>query len=217
MNRIIYISIVVFPLSIIYFGIIDAGNWLIKQDESLLSDAIVVLMGSVNDRILHAMDIYEEGWASRMIMVETASPSRIELIEERGGIHTSNTMQSRALAIDMGFPPDSIIILQGGARSTLEEFTIILEYLMTCPDMDTLIIVSSADHMRRASIIINTASDFSRNDLEICCQPSVYSDFCPSKWWKNKEDIQAVSMEYLKLAHFFFFEKRKLKKHFKQP
>jgi uncharacterized SAM-binding protein YcdF (DUF218 family) len=213
--RRILFFVITLSIFILYYGIPKVGAWLVKADDKVRSDAMIVLMGSVDDRILQAVDLYNQGCVTKMILVETASPSIIQIIKDGGGIHTSNTMESIELAVKMGFPSDSIVLLQGGARSTVEESIIISEYLKKKPEMDTLIIVSSADHMRRANIIFNKAAEYTGIDIKIYCIPSKYSDFNVERWWKKLEDIKAVFVEYLKLVHFFTVGKSKLKKHLK--
>ena len=48
------------------FVVPNLGQWLVVNDEVKESDIIVVLMGSVYDRILEAVDLYDEGYSDRI-------------------------------------------------------------------------------------------------------------------------------------------------------
>lgn len=198
-------------LSLVLVAARKAGTWLTKSDDPVNADAMIVLMGSFSDRLLQAAELYLEGFTSRLIMVETLKPDRLQSIEKIGGTIVSNTMQTREVLISMGFPRDSITILPGGARSTQAEAKIIRDYLRYKPYIDTILLVSSADHMRRASMIFETAVEPLDHDIHFHCIPSIYSEFEAQRWWKDYEDIGEVVMEYLKIMNFKLFEKHKLK------
>ena len=46
--------------------------------------------------------------------------------------------------------------------------------------------------------------------VTVQCSPSKYNGYTGIGWWKNKEGIQAVMMEYLKIINFLVFEGRRL-------
>ncbi len=188
----------------------NAGNWLVKKDEPVNADAIVVLMGSIPDRVLQAADLYHQGLAGKVLMVETGQADTDKVLEERGTFIMSKTRLSKNAEISLGIPADSIIILQGGANSTQMEATIIRDYIRRISDIDTLLLVSSSFHTHRASMIFKTAFRKAGMHIDIFSIPSKYSSFNSDEWWKSKEGIETVMIEYLKMANFILFEKRKL-------
>ncbi|MBU4350680.1 YdcF family protein, partial [bacterium] len=58
----IFLSIFIVP---------NLGQWLVVMDELQESDMIVVLMGSVYDRILEAADLYDEGYSDRIVLINS--------------------------------------------------------------------------------------------------------------------------------------------------
>ena len=186
-------------------------TWLVKEDVPPHADAMVLLMGSFPERVLQAADLYHESKAGRLIIVKESMGGYLRL-EERGVSIISTTDQARDAAVRLGIPADSITVLPGDARSTLTEAVVVRDYLSEKPETDTLILVSSPAHMRRASMIFRAAFRDSETPLVIGCSPSAYTSFRAEKWWKNKEDIQVVLSEYLKITSFVLFEKRVLKK-----
>lgn len=186
-----------------------AGLWLVRKDNIIHADGIVVLMGSISDRILQAADLYKSGVADFLFIVE-AGNEEYEELKACGADIISNSKQAGNAAIALGIPADNVIILPGGAQSTQQEALIISEYLITKTEIDTLFLVSSSPHMRRAFMIFKSAFKKSKKDICLYCFPSSYTDFNAKYWWKSKDGIEIVLLEYLKLSNFILFESRKL-------
>jgi uncharacterized SAM-binding protein YcdF (DUF218 family) len=104
--------------------------------------------------------------------------------------------------VALGIPDSCITMLPGDARSTLDEALVVRDYLAGRDAMDTLILVSSPAHMRRAYMIFRAVLHESENDVYIGCSPSKYSSFKADKWWRRKEDIQSVLSEWVKILSF---------------
>ena len=207
----IYFFGVLLIIIIVYIGSCrKAGHWLMKEDEPVPADAIVILMGSVYDRVLQASDLYQQGLSRKMLMVETIKTDDDKVLQGEAVYNRSNTGQTRNLAISLGVPPDSIKILPGGATSTQMEAIIIRSYLANHPGIDTILLVSSAEHTLRASIIFKSAFRKADMKVHVVSSPSIYSHFHAEKWWKSREGIKDVLMEYLKIGYFFFFDRFKL-------
>lgn len=208
----IYFLIFITLLIILYVGgCRRAGTWLIKVNQNVHVDAIVLLMGSITDRVLQASDLYQSGAGDRLIIVEGSNDGYGELTA-RGADMISGTHQVSKAAISLGIPKDSITILSGGAQSTSEEALIIRSYLRSKPEIDSLILVTLSPHARRAAIIFIKVFKGAEKKVFIGCGPNQYTNFNPNKWWKSKDDIETVLLEYIKLMHFVLFESRKLEK-----
>ena len=186
-----------------------AGAWLVREGVPAHSDCLVILMGSFPERVLQGFDLYREGKAGRILIVEESMGAYRQL-EERGvNIETNSEQAVKSLAT-LGVPQDSIILLPGDARSTLDEAIAFKKHIAGHQATDTIILVSSPAHMRRAAMIFNAALKEQNENIYIGTSPSTYSGFSPEKWWRRKEDIQTVVSEYLKIASFIFLEKRKI-------
>ena len=182
-----------------------AGTSLVRTDDKAKGEVMVILMGSITDRVLEAADLYSEGLANRVLIVEEGMGS-VELLRSRGATLISNTTQCKHIATELGIPADSITVLPGGAQSTAMEADIVSAYLKTRPEVDTLLLVTSPSHTRRAGMIFRKA--FRKNGLEItiiAC-PSRYNAYEGRGWYKRKEDIQRVVFEYIKLTAFVLVE-----------
>jgi len=124
----------------------------------------------------------------------------------------SSSNRARYALIGLGVPEDSIVVLSGAATSTSMEAEITREYLLTQNGIDTLLLVTSTYHTRRAFKIFEAAFKPIEEPLTLYCSQSSYSRFSAEKWWRHRHDIEHVMMEYLKLANFYLFEKRDLRK-----
>jgi uncharacterized SAM-binding protein YcdF (DUF218 family) len=207
----IYMTVIILIVSVIYFTTCSkAGIWLVKEEAPVHADAMVILMGSIADRVLQAVDIYRHGLAEKVIIVEE-SMGAYKALEARGASIISKTEQVRDAIVSLGITADNIIILPGDATSTQMEAIIIRNYLTNESCIDTILLVSSAPHTLRASMIFKSAFRKAGIPVYVVCSPSVYTDFKAEKWWRTKEGIQTVLTEYVKIANFILFEKRELK------
>ena len=186
------------------------GQWLVVNDELKESDVILVLMGSVYDRILEAADLYEEGYSDRIVLINSYIAAK-DIIVDRGLQAYGNTLLSKMAAVDMGIPEEDIIVLDGNSRSTQDEAVTFREYIKKNKEINSIIIVTSKFHSGRAKKIFKKALSVLDREIDIYSAPSKYDPSNVSQWWRNREDFEWVVFEYLKLAHFWFREQFLLK------
>ncbi len=183
-----------------------AGTYLVVKEQIYKGDAMVVLMGSIADRVLEASDIYRSGYASRLLIVEEyMGPS--EMLSARGAHLITNSAQCRSIATELGIPADSISLLPGGARSTAMEAQIISSYLKNAGGVDTLLIITAPSHTRRAVMVFRNAFRKAGLEVTVIACPTRYHYYNGKGWFKRKEDIERVVFEYIKLTSFFFIER----------
>ena len=185
-----------------------AGKWLVKEDNLNHADALVLLMNKFPaDRILQAADVYKLGYAKRIIMVEE-NMDDFQQLEKRGATIISNTEQCKTVLVELGIPVENIIILYGKSKNTQEEALVLSQYQSTKTETDTLILISSAQSTRRASIIFRQTFKTNNNKVVLLNSPSKYSEYQAGGWWKHKEAIEVVLSEYFKIMYFWLFDKK---------
>jgi uncharacterized SAM-binding protein YcdF (DUF218 family) len=210
-SRIIILAAVAVILILCVTGCRKAGSWLVKADLPAHADVMVLLTGPIADRVLQVGDLYRAGVSTRVWIVEPATGAAPEL--EKRGVHlVSDLEQIQAALTGLGVPQDSIVILPGHASSTKMEAEAVRDHLRSRPDIRSVLIVTSAEHTRRAFKLFRAAFHPLNRACEIYCSPSAYTGFHAEKWWKSKEDIQGVVYEYLKLVNFVFSERHALRK-----
>jgi len=186
-----------------------AGKWLTPRDVPNDADAMILLMGSFPERVLQAVKLYHAGVVDKLIIVyENMGPYQV--LEARGASVIRTTEQARDAAVALGIPDSCITMLPGDARSTLDEALAVKEYIAENPGLDTLLLVSSPTHMRRAYMIFSAVMKDAGTNIYIGTSPSVYSSFDSAKWWRRREDVQAVLYEWVKIVGFVIFERGKI-------
>jgi uncharacterized SAM-binding protein YcdF (DUF218 family) len=187
----------------------NLGQWLVAEDDLQASDMIVVLMGSLPDRILRilqAVDIYNERYSDKLVLVNSYRVGYDIFVERGVEIPPGDAQLSKMAAIDLGVQEENILILEGNAKSTQDEALIIREYIRNNRAIESIILVTSKYHSGRSKKIFRKALSGLDREINIYSSPSKYDPFNINQWWKDREDIKLVVLEYLKLANFYFRE-----------
>lgn len=184
---------------------LNAGSWLVAEDEVVESDAILVLMGSIGDRVLEGVDLYHQGYAPRLIFIQENMTAREEL-EDRGAEIPGRAELSKMAALQMGVFPQDIIIVQGNSFSTRDEAVYFREFLKENQEINSIILVTSKFHSARSKKIFERALRELDREVVIISQPTRYDPFDSQAWWKDREDAKFVVLEFLKLLNFYLIE-----------
>ena len=148
------------------------------------------------------MDLYKEGYAPCILMVENWEPG-YELLESRGVKVPRDVELKAMIGTQLGVPEEAFIILPGDAKSTQEEAQIISRYLQDNPQVDKILLVTSKYHSRRSAIIFRWVI----GDTEILSCPTPYDNYNADSWWRTRQDAKSVVMEYAKLANFYLLDR----------
>lgn len=157
-------------------------------------DAIVVLAGGVGEsgkagqgyeeRVIHAVELYRKGYASRMIF----SSGFIYALQE------ADVM--KALAVSLGIPPDSVL-LEKKARNTYENVLNVREILQH-HGWKSILLVSSPYHMRRVSWVIRRVSP----ELRVFYSPVPNSIFYAQGDGVQWRQIRGILHEYSGIVYY---------------
>ena len=196
-----YLAVALIIIALMALLVTRAGLYLEHIQPPQPADAIVVLMGSAGDRALQAFELYEAGYADRIIMASDYEAAR-EQFSARGIHLPNNADKMRYLLTELGVADSLITTIPGNVRSTVEEARLLKTWLKQHPDVDTILLVTSAYHTRRTAITY-------RRTLRRLDQPPVlittanaHSDFQARKWWRCRESAKRVAMEYSRLVFF---------------
>lgn len=190
--------------------LLSMGSILVRTDELKKSDGIVVLMGSIPDRILQAVELYKEGYGEKIIMVETYKRG-YELLEKKNIDDIPlNEKLNELIAIKMGVPEEDIIIIEGNTDSTQDKAIRVRDYLRENLNISSLILVTSKSHSFRATKIFEKAFNKLDNKVEVISCPTKYDEFDEKNWYKDREQIETVIFETIKLMNFYLREQFQL-------
>ncbi len=199
---------VVISLFIISMGLLlgsQAGNWLVAETDLENADVIVVLMGSVPDRIMEAVDLYHEGRSDKIVFVKSHMEGS-EILLDRGYEIPTDAHLSSDAAIALGLPDDALEIIEGDAKSTQDEAVAIKNYLEEHSEIESILVVTSKYHSMRSEKIFMKMVESLDREIYVYSSPSSYDSFNAEKWWENREDAKRVVTEYLKLFNFLIRE-----------
>jgi len=163
-------------------------NFLIVNGEPKPADVIIILGGGPGEVVDVGVRLYQSGYANKIIL--TGGSTSCETTE-------AQLMQRQALS--SGVPKDDIL-LEEQARSTYENAKYSFE-IMRSKKFRSAILVTSAYHTRRASMIFNRL--FEGIELTVCSVPNNLRN--TNKWWQDSRRAEAVVYEYLKLVWDYLF------------
>jgi len=179
------------------------GGFLIVQDETHPADAIVVLSGSVPDRILEAVDLYQAHLAPRIILTRETPLPGLAAVRARGATLAEHHEQNISIAEQLGVPATAIAVMPTATTSTLAETKALVAYLKE-QNVHSILLVTSKAHARRARLTFRTLAG---PDLQIAVCPSRYDPFSAEQWWHERGFVRRAVIEYGKLLNFVLIDR----------
>ena len=181
------------------FTFLSMPAFLVLEKDLQPAGAIVILMGSTPERELEAADIYHQGYAPEMIIVDFSTHS-CRLLDSLK-LHVPRGRENMISVLgQLDVPAESIQIIPGEVVSTRGEAVAVRNYLQTRSDINAIILVSSPAHMRRATMLFRRELNKLDHQVKVIPRPSSYSNFNTSKrWFRNRETAITVILEYLKI------------------
>lgn len=192
-------GIVVTLMIVAVFVYLRMPAFLVLEKDLKPADAIVILMGSTPERELEAANIYHQGYAPKMIIVDFSTHS-CQLLDSLK-LHVPRRLENAISVLSqLDVPAESIRIIPGVVSSTRGEAVAVRNYLQTRPDINAIILVSSPYHMRRATMLFRREINKLDHDVAVIPHPSSYSNFKTSRGWiRNRNTAILVVSEYLKI------------------
>jgi uncharacterized SAM-binding protein YcdF (DUF218 family) len=189
-----------------------AAPWIQRRESIQSADAVLMLMGSIGDRVLAVHDLWQAQKTSRILFCEESNQHLKGLV--RRGVHIqSSNDQVKSAFRQLGIPDSCLTFISGNANSTLDEARMVFSYLKqsysTRKAPFRLVIVTSLSHTRRAYFIFRRALRDLSFPVEISTHPSPYSRKITYTWFLSREQTQIVLSEYTKILAWFLFDQWK--------
>lgn len=203
-----HLLVLFFTILLLFFRY--GGELLVTEDdlENVDQSVLVLLMGSVGDRALGALELYENEKVDQIWIVQSHLEGS-ELLKEKNITIPGDAELSKRILTDSGVPEEKITIISGDAESTKDEALAVRKYLQNFPEIEHLILTTSKFHSYRAKLIFNKA--LKDKGMTIYSSPTPYDPYNARGWYRDREDIQRVTTEYMKLAHYFLLEQFQIK------
>ncbi len=195
---------VVVALPLLGIAGLVAGRALVVADPvPSHADAIVVMAGSVSDRILEAARLYREGVAPLVVITHERLPRGGATLRANGvRLPESHELARRGLRA-LGVPDAAIRDLRRRARSTRSEARVIARWACKAR-LTSLVVVTSPSHTRRARLLLRQAL---LPDVEVTVRPAPAAMYRGARWWRDRRAAKEVLSEYEKLANFWLVER----------
>lgn len=172
-----------------------AGSYLVADEPRTKADAIVVLAGSTPDRILEAVDLYQQGLAPIIVLTQGSESPGIRQLRERGVQLLEPHEQNAWIAEQLGVPGTAIDVVSGGAGGTVTEAGVVIDHLRA-KSIESALIVTSKMHTRRAGWIYRGRAG---DTVKFTTCASRYDTYDPTRWWHLRGYTRRVVIEYQKL------------------
>ena len=169
------------------------GKVLVVKDRLEKSDVIIVLgTDSKGDREAWAAKLYENGFAKRIIMCGYEV-----------GWQTSTAEIMKRHAVHLGVPEQAIILDYGWDNNGTWDNAINSLKIVKKNNFQTAIVVTSNYHTRRSRYAFRKV--FRDSNVRILISPCQDGSFSIGEWWKSRQLVKSVFLEYTKLIYYLLF------------
>jgi uncharacterized SAM-binding protein YcdF (DUF218 family) len=167
------------------------------------ADAMIVLSGSAahRERTQKAAQLYKQGVASKIYITNDGQFAGWSEAEQRNPPFYELETQE---LISNGVDPDAITVLPGIVAGTDDEARAMADQIHTKP-IDSLLIVTSAYHTRRALWTFGKALAGQNVELGIVSPPPGRQTPDPYFWWVYPSGWSSVAGEYVKSVVYYFY------------
>lgn len=174
---------------LLYFFLWGMGGFLVVGDPTQNADAVVLLSGGDDARLVEAAQIYQAGLANSLLLTETGT------IPEGGGPRASTLLGQQAVAV--GVAADAIHSTLGKSASTWDEAAAVLDYCQQ-EGLKTIIVVTDPYHTRRTQIIFRSV--FTGSGITVLVRPARDDWYQSSTWFFSLRGWKTTLTEYAKLT-----------------
>lgn len=174
------------------------SNRFVVENTIEKADAIVVLGGSIPDRLLEAAALYKEGYSELLLITRTPDPTGYRFLKKHNANYPLNHEIILGILSKMDIERDRIVVLDGISYNTYIEAQKSINYLDD-NNFDSIIVVTSKLHTKRASIIFN---DLANNRFSVYMKPSRYDPFNADNPHIARIYAKTILLEFQKIIFY---------------
>jgi uncharacterized SAM-binding protein YcdF (DUF218 family) len=175
------------------------GAWLVVEDPLEKADAVLVLGGTMYERPMEAVELYKEGWTTRIYLVRQVADWGEKLLVERNVQYTREVDLQVEVMGRLGVPREVIGILDQ-ANSTAEEADDLLA-LVRREKFSRVIVVTSKQHTRRARLVMNRK--VKPAGVTVIVRASRFDRSNVDRWWTNRSTARFTLYEFQRLFAYW--------------
>jgi uncharacterized SAM-binding protein YcdF (DUF218 family) len=164
--------------------------------------SIATYPGGIIPRLPYAIELYQKGYASRIILTQARHPNqRFKQIWGDEWSVAPAVIRALNTKVNLVYLPS---LKKGGVTSTFDEAYDLRDYCLK-NQFDHLIIVTDMHHTRRALLAFEKVMAGTGMRVEAAGAPN--DIFSESNWWQTDTGISAYIMEGIKYAVYFMTDK----------
>ena len=162
------------------------------------ADLVLPLAGDL-ERVFYAAALYRDRRAEGVLITNLPLATQ--------GAKDEHLQQVYTILSGAGVPEALVSTLPEVSETTFEELEKVRAYLEST-EIDSLLVVTSPWHTRRARLNLRVAFRDSKIQASIAPLPSYAAapnlprSYNPRTWWQNADTFKKVTSEYLKLAAY---------------
>jgi len=166
------------------------------------ADALVVLAGGIIPRLPYAIELYQKGYAQRIILTQARHPNqRFKQVWGDEWIIAPAVIRALDAKVTLVYLPS---LKKGGVTSTFDEAYDLRDYCLK-HKFHHLIIVTDVYHTRRALLAFEKVMAGTSMRVEAAGAPN--DMFSELNWWQTDTGISAYIMEGIKYVVYFMTDK----------
>ena len=198
-SRRLFLCLVALELAVtlIPWGIIKLGQWIVIEDPLQPARAIVVLSPQVPYRAMEAAELYHQHLAPEIWVTCSYDPDEERAFRRLRIQSTPDEATTADVLERLGVPAGSIRVLDPPIRNTDEEIRLVAEELGRTKS-DQVIIVTSKSHTRRVKAIWRAVVGTKAKAIVRYAYEDPYD---PARWWQNTRDSPQAIRENLALLN----------------
>jgi uncharacterized SAM-binding protein YcdF (DUF218 family) len=177
-------------LSLAYLFLRGLGAFLIYGDRLVKSDAVAVLGGGEDQRVIEAAKLIKQKYGAWLILTEPGP--------EAADAKPASAIY-RAVALQNGLGPDQILVTSQTASSTYEEARAIHQ-LMEQRQFKSMIVVTDPFHTERTRLIFR--GEFAGSGITVRVHPVPGHWYRSGTWFLSRAGWGQTIREYVKMAGY---------------
>ncbi|RME72560.1 MAG: YdcF family protein [Verrucomicrobia bacterium] len=187
---VLFVALMLLALNLKSLAAWAAHAWIVDELPQP-ADAIVVLAGSIDSRPQAAADLYQAGYAPRIII--TVTPS--------GGFMTPGEDIATHVILNRGVPKEAFEILTTPVRSTYDEAVSVAAWARE-HGATRLLVVTDPFHTRRARWAFKRVC--TPYGIEVTTVAAPPLDYSIDRWWENEFSLVEFPNDVMKYILYRF-------------
>ncbi len=173
-----------------------ARLWIVDEPLSK-ADAIVVLGGGLQTRPFLAAELYKQGLAPKVVVMNIEHRNTEEI-----GITQPETSLLKEVLINRGVPEEALVFIGSEVSSTYEEGLALQDWVHS-NKAHRLIVPTEPFHTRRVNWLFEKMLNKGANQVEVLVTSTKPVSSVSSNWWQNEKGLIEFQNEVVK---FFYYE-----------